>query len=120
MKFRIWDKETEFFWGEGEGIELFDCYANLTAIEKQRLIIQPYVGQKDKHDKEIYVGDIVEYRGGKRVVKFGEFANGEDVFAGAFYLSDPQIPRFGTARKSAFNQSKIVGNILQNDYLVLK
>jgi hypothetical protein len=45
-----------------------------------------YTGQKDKNGCNIYVGDIVKYRGGMRVVKFGEFTNGEDVFAGAFYF----------------------------------
>lgn len=136
LKFRAWDKEErrmyscldifhtqEGIWYEDnekgclEIVKILDSYGN-----RKKLIEMQYIGLKDKNEKEIYEGDIVEWKtqefSGKnydviRAIEYiGEvryIAPHYEIFPGTnFYCEYEDYALFD------WNELEIIGNIYEN------
>jgi uncharacterized phage protein (TIGR01671 family) len=133
LKFRVWNKATKSWlnddagthcWSEyclniftGEVVEIvtsdnkFFSRANEpnfyfdknTHVKESPYVVQQYTGLKDRHEKEIYEGDIIKlFNGDLYTVKFIE-ENNETEMSGYFFSS------FG---------SEVIGNIFENNELL--
>lgn len=114
IKFRMWYVENEVM---SEPFELGSSLAELTYGEK----VMQYTGLKDKNGKEIYEGDVVEFKAIKAIgcVVFGCFATLEDD-----YGVPENSPKFCVqwrrdgGHSALDNNFQVIGNIYENPELL--
>jgi uncharacterized phage protein (TIGR01671 family) len=122
LKFRVWDGEKFLFSSLGKKDREFISLKIEGGILPQyggrmnyhmNMVVQQYTGLKDKNDKQIYEGDIIE-------VGFGEHRGslGKMIFEhGAFMLESRHGGTFMDTYLSCL-YGKIVGNIMENPELI--
>jgi uncharacterized phage protein (TIGR01671 family) len=130
IKFRVWDIKRKSFREQNTYYNvtgISTCGKYLTrfsdhdswdqpkgnALPIEEFIIQQYTGLKDKNNKEIYEGDIVE-------VGYGEHqgALGKVIFEyGSFMLTSKYGANFMDTYKSCL-YGEVVGNIFENPELM--
>jgi len=105
IKFRAWDAEMK--------IMSHDIQNNLGFYLGHNYTIMQYTGMKDKNRKEIYEGDIVEYKGREGIksyiVKY-EYCG----------FSFVEVGHENCSAAFPTDKSKIVGNIYENPELIKK
>ena len=114
IKFRAWDKRLKLMtrpFGIGEGIVFYDgqqTYYNTNHIPMQ------YTGMKDKNGKEIYEGDIVEYRKDVAIIKY---INSAFMLA---YINEDKYDFIEVLYKYSPKayKLKVIGNIYENPELL--
>jgi len=126
IKFRAWDKKNKkMIYDDERDIDLFiDFGGTICENECQtfsgtrgyELYLMQYTGLKDKNEKEIYEGDIVDY--GFKIPGYTELYKGKVFFGKGMFLVD------GDTLNNEFHQLnkccylKIIGNIYENKELI--
>lgn len=119
IKFRAWDREFMIEWENMKSVSLHELSESIIIDapgegDQLDIVAMQYTGLKDKNDKEIYEGDIVEYwysnRNGawkyRKEVKYIICCYGVTTYNGFTIISD--INR----------KCKVIGNIHENPELL--
>ena len=134
IKFRLWDIQDSIMYGAERG-----WYVDMEGNIRQHpdmpplrdVVLMQFTGLKDKNEKEIYEGDIVDGFGNRFVIKWGVFRFRKlneygdvslvDVPSFAFTL-EGDIPRYPIVSnwrgEHDLNGLEIVGNIYENPELL--
>ena len=121
IKFRIWDKDFKNFYYPSFYFPLQadkngELYYETGVAKRSNYILQQFIGLKDKKEKEIYEGDILESR------EYGNIEIGDVRFLeGAYYWWNTygeQLRNYIKNKKSNTIDLKIIGNIFQNKELL--
>lgn len=127
QKFRAWDKRDkeiyladEINWDRGEFQYIGDAITFLRLADEVELMLS--TNTKDKNDKEIFEGDILQINYIKAIVRFGQYRYydnaGKDVLTGnGFYLEclsfmDPDC--ISPYETDVLDKAEIIGNIYEN------
>lgn len=126
-KFRAWDKRDkeiylvdEINWYRGEFQYIGDAITFQRLADEVELMLS--TNTKDKNDKEIFEGDILQIDFIKAIVRFGQYRYydnaGKDVLTGnGFYLEclnvmDPDC--ISPYETDILDKAEIIGNIYEN------
>lgn len=127
QKFRAWDKRDkeiylvgEIVWDNGKFDSIGDAITFYRGAEKVELMLS--TNTKDKNDKEIFEGDVLQIDYVKAIVRFGQYRYydnaGKDVLTGnGFYLEclnamDPDC--ISPYETDVLDKAEIIGNIYEN------
>lgn len=122
IKFRVWDKKIKFMISWNKLLEAYDLH-NLLELTDKRFEIMQFTGLKDKNGKEIFEGDIIEYKNTNWVVRFemGSFS----LFTGIENLSESLIEKPKTDNEMLadelgiwWTRCKVIGNKFENPELL--
>lgn len=111
IKFRCWDKKEEKYLG----IETIKSMRNmkLTSFKAEwlddQMIFEQYTGLKDKNRRDIYEGDIVQYKDEQGII---------DVRQGGFYIIYINEDDFGLLQGFKNGELQIIGNQFENKELL--
>ena len=116
IKFRAWDKEEKKMVLSSdhkhkacynfEGWDVSDICAINSLLKQEEYIFMQFTGLKDKKGKEIFEGDIVDTRYGRRVVEWDDNNSGFQPFNEVINAPDAET------------ESEVIGNILENTDLI--
>ena len=118
IKFRVWDNDLEimsysdtdiFITFSDDGI----CIGYEIDDEIDDYDLMQYIGLKDKNGREIYEGDIVEYKNEYHVIEWDDCK----FMAKGFYCSSQDTPD-DFFSEFAYTNCKVIGNIYENPELL--
>ena len=115
-KFRAWDSwrkrmsVVDRIYIDTEGIRLYDDFGEYWRDFRDVKLMQS-TGLKDKNDKEIFEGDILDYKGRKALVRW------HGSYASFIYRFVDELQNRNTEWKPlylAYMKCEIIGNIYEN------
>ena len=112
-KFRAWLKKDHISWLEDEFYCIGDGITYMVSAEDLELMQS--TGLKDKNDKEIFEGDILDYKGRKALVRW------HGSYASFIYRFVDELQKRNTEWKPlylAYMKCEIIGNIYENPELL--
>lgn len=132
-KFRAWDSwrkrmsVVDRIYIDTEGIRLYDDFGEYWRDFRDVKLMQS-TGLKDKNDKEIFEGDVLEIQGIKMIVKFGSYKyletsknnghilgilhDGLGFYVECINVADPD--NISPFEPETLKNSQIIGNIYKN------
>lgn len=119
-KFRAWDSwrkrmsVVDRIYIDTEGIRLYDDFGEYWRDFRDVKLMQS-TGLKDKNDKEIFEGDILDYKGRKALVRW------HGSYASFIYRFVDELQNRNTEWKPlylAYMKCEIIGNIYENPELL--
>lgn len=119
-KFRAWDSwrkrmsVVDRIYIDTEGIRLYDDFGEYWRDFRDIKLMQS-TGLKDKNDKEIFEGDILDYKGRKALVRW------HGSYASFIYRFVDELQNRNTEWKPlylAYMKCEIIGNIYENPELL--
>lgn len=138
LKFRAWLKQKQkmdnyidhISWLEDELYCIGDGITYMVSAED--LVLMQSTGLKDKNDKEIFEGDVLEIQGIKMIVKFGSYKyletsksnghilgilhDGLGFYVECINAADPDI--ISPFEPETLKNSQIIGNVYENPELL--
>lgn len=123
-RFMVWDDRLQRFIHDGNGSShifttLFDLveFLNTYQIPQEKLTIAQSTNLFDKDGKEIFEGNVVEFRGNKHLVVFKD---------GCFVIDNPKLGFFDSGWSfghmdlwhNGMLQVQVIGHILSNPELL--
>ena len=118
LKYRVYDKTEKCYSDKAFSIDQLGlCYVQDEdgygeEIDEERYIVEQYTGLKDKNDKEIYEGDVVNIQGIKYYVDFEH---------GGFWFNNDNLKWKANRPFTHFqeiNDTEVIGNIHENAELL--
>lgn len=126
-KFRAWDTTSkgiylvdEIIWNNGKFNSIWNAITFYLRADEVELMLS--TNTKDKNDKEIFEGDVLQIDYIKAIVRFGQYRYydnaGKDVLTGnGFYLEclnvmDPDC--ISPYETDVLDKAEIIGNIYEN------
>lgn len=114
IKFRAWDTYQKKFLKNYTVYQYGNVSSNGNRIPRKEVVLQQYTGIKDKHGKEIYEGDILEYKYYSemyiKIIKWGYFGWG---------LADKLDSRACEVSLGWYSDRfEVIGNIYENPELL--
>ena len=107
-KFRAWDRDNST-------LHKWSCYDDYPLKGKNGTVPQEYIGFHDKNEHEIYLGDIVQFKGFNTFVRF---INGSYILEILEPKSEVKFFSFGSV-KDHTNEMEIIGNThTHSEYIV--
>jgi len=134
IKFRVWDnKRNKIIYADGmKSIELYDDGSGMIRDIEDKILLEVgednptlmrYTGLKDKNGKEIYEGDVLEWKS-SNPFSINEIRRVKVTFTQALFwcIGLGGIPRFGVYLGELLAEEKchIIGNIYENPELLNK
>ena len=119
-KFRAWDNwrkrmsVVDRIYIDTEGVRLYDDFGEYWRDFRDVKLMQS-TGLKDKNDKEIFEGDILDYKGRKALVRW------HGSYASFIYRFVDELQNRNTEWKPlylAYMKCEIIGNIYENPELL--
>lgn len=124
IKFRIWDKkrgawEKLFTLLDEDGFLYRECYSGVNpAFNQEDYVIQQFTGLLSKDGKEIYEGDIVDYRY-DGMSEFEVERYGDLLVSPVFWDYERWRIKYSAA-SYAWHLMRVIGNIYENPDLCSK
>jgi uncharacterized phage protein (TIGR01671 family) len=115
IKFRAWDKRRKLMMYDVQAF--YGSFWDL--LKDENCFVMQYTGLKDKNGKEIYEGDIVDYKG-HQVVEYhlGSFVCYEKKLLGNSYRIDYMRNLSDICEAGDMRKFEVIGNIYENKDLL--